>query len=63
MTPALLPLEVLMIPLLDRMARAETEADREQFVRGVLGLDKFHAGSMVAGWIAGSLISKAVGRK
>jgi hypothetical protein len=63
LTPALLPLEVLMIPLLDRMARAETEADREQFVRGVLGLDKFHAGSMVAGWIAGSLISKAVGRK
>jgi len=53
-----------MIYLLDRMARAETEADKEQFVRGVLGLDKFHAGSMVAGWIAGSLISKAiVGRK
>jgi hypothetical protein len=52
-----------MISLLDRMARAETEADREQFVRGVLGLDKFHASSIVAGWIAGSLISKAVGRK
>ena len=53
-----------MIYLLDRMARAETEADKEQFVRGVLGLYKFHAGSMVAGWIAGSLISKAiVGRK
>jgi hypothetical protein len=53
-----------MITLLDRIARAETEADREQFVRGVLGLDKFHAGSMVAGWIAGSLIAKAVtGRK
>jgi hypothetical protein len=53
-----------MIYLLDRMARAETEADKEQFVRGVLGLDKFHAGSMVTGWIAGSLISKAiVGRK
>ena len=49
-----------MIYLLDRMARAETEADKEQFVRGVLGLDKFHAGSMVAGWIAGSLIAKAI---
>ena len=55
---------ILMIYLLDRLAREESEADREQFVRGVLGLDKFHAGSMVAGWIAGSLISKAVvGRK
>ncbi len=53
-------MEVFMIYLLDRMARAETEADKEQFVRGVLGLDKFHAGSMVAGWIAGSLIAKAI---
>ena len=53
-----------MISFLDRMARAETEADREQFVRGVLGLDKFHAGSMVAGWIAGSLTAKVIaGRK
>ena len=53
-----------MIYLLDRLAREESEADREQFVRGVLGLDKFHAGSMVAGWIAGSLTSKVIaGRK
>jgi hypothetical protein len=56
--------EILMIYLLDRLAREESEADREQFVRGVLGLDKFHAGSMVAGWIAGSLTAKVIaGRK
>jgi hypothetical protein len=54
----------IMISFLDRMARAETEADREQFVRGVLGLDKFHAGAMVAGWMAGSLVTKIIpGRK
>jgi hypothetical protein len=53
-----------MISFLDRMARAETEADREQFVRGVLGLDKFHAGAMVSGWMAGSLVTKIIsGRK
>jgi len=53
-----------MIYLLDRLAREESDADREQFVRGVLGLDKFHAGSMVAGWIAGSLTAKVIaGRK
>lgn len=53
-----------MIYLLDRLAREESEADREQFVRGVLGLDKFHAGSMVAGWIAGSLTARVIaGRK
>lgn len=50
----------LMISLLDRIARAETEADREQFVRGVLGVDKFRPGSFVAGWLAGSLITKIV---
>ncbi len=56
--------EILMIYLLDRLAREESEADREQFVRGVLGLDKFHASSMVAGWIAGSLTAKVIaGRK
>lgn len=49
-----------MITMLDRIARAETEADREQFVRGVLGTDKYHAGSIVTGWIAGSLITKAI---
>jgi hypothetical protein len=52
-----------MIYLLDRLAREESEADREQFVRGVLGLDKFHASSMVAGWIAGSLTAKTIARR
>ena len=49
----------MAIYLIDRLARLETEADREQFLRGALGLDKFHAGSLVAGWLAGSLITKA----
>lgn len=49
-----------MITLLDRIARAETEADREQFVRGVLGTDKYHAGAIVVGWVAGNLLTKAV---
>ena len=53
-------MEDFMITLLDRIARAETEADREQFVRGVLGTDKYHAGAIVVGWVAGNLLTKAV---
>jgi len=60
--PRLFLEEPRMISFLDRLARAETEADREQFVRGFLGVDKFHAksSSIVSGWIAGSLITKIV---
>jgi hypothetical protein len=61
--PRIFSWRILMIYLLDRLAREESEADREQFVRGVLGLDKFHASSMVAGWIAGSLTAKTIARR
>jgi hypothetical protein len=40
----------MAIYLIDRLA---------QFLRGALGLDKFHAGSLVAGWMAGSLLTNA----
>jgi len=50
-----------MITLLDRLNRAESEADREQFLRGVLGLDKkVRPGAFIVGWLSASLISKTV---
>jgi hypothetical protein len=49
-----------MISLLDRIARAETQKEREQFVRGILGVDNFRPGAFVVGWLSGSLVTKIV---
>lgn len=50
-----------MIMLANRLLREETDADKIEFVRGLAGLDK-EAGrnKVIAGLIAGYLISKAV---
>lgn len=50
-----------MIFLANKLLRAETDADREEFVRGLAGLDK-QAGKkkVLTGLVAGYLISKAL---
>ena len=50
-----------MYSIAQRLLRAETEADKEEFVRGLAGLDK-NAGKkkIITGIVAGYLISKAV---
>ena len=52
----------MAIYLIDRLTRLENEADREQFLRGVLGVDKFNAKSFAGGLIAGGLAAKIITR-
>jgi hypothetical protein len=49
-----------MIFLVNRLNRAETEADKEEFVRGIVGLNKGGERKAAAGFIAGYLLSKAL---
>ena len=45
---------------LDRLLRAETNADKEEFVRGVAGLDKNPSTkSVLFGILAGTLLAAA----
>ena len=46
--------------LVNRLNRAETEADKEEFVRGIVGLNKGGERKAAAGFIAGYLLSKAL---
>jgi hypothetical protein len=50
-----------MIFLANKLAREETDADKIEFVRGLVGLDK-NAGKkkVLTGLVAGYLISKAI---
>jgi len=48
-----------MIFLAQRLLRAETDADKKEFVRGVVGLDKANAerkiaGGLITGWLLAS---------
>jgi len=48
-----------MIYIAQRLLRAETEADKEAFVKGLVSLDTKGAEmKFAAGFIAGSLLSK-----
>jgi hypothetical protein len=49
-----------MIFLANKLSRQETEADKVEFVRGLAGLDKNGNKKVVAGLVAGYLISKAI---
>ena len=49
-----------MIFLANKLLRQETEADRNEFVRGLAGLDKNGGKKALAGLVAGYLISKAI---
>jgi hypothetical protein len=49
-----------MIFLANRLLSKETEADKTEFVRGLAGLDKNGNKKVVAGLVAGYLISKAI---
>jgi hypothetical protein len=49
-----------MIFLVNRLNRAETDADKEEFVRGVVGLKKGGEKKAAVGFIAGYLVSKAL---
>ena len=52
-----------MYSLAQRLLRLETEADKEEFLRGVAGLDK-DAGKrkIIAGIVSGTLLAKATRR-
>lgn len=49
-----------MINIANRLAREETEADKNEFIRGVVGLDKTNKGAKQAaiGFVAGYLLTK-----
>jgi hypothetical protein len=49
-----------MIYIANRLAREETDADKTEFIRGVVGLDKTHKGAKQAavGFVAGYLLAK-----
>jgi hypothetical protein len=49
----------IMINLANRLDRYETDADKEEFVKGVAGLGNNHVGVKTAvGFVAGYLLSK-----
>jgi len=48
-----------MLYLAERLARQETEADRQEFLKGVLGVNRVNVQSFAAGWISGSLLRKS----
>lgn len=47
-----------MFYLADRLARMETDADRREFLKGVMGTDSLNVRSLAAGWIATSILLK-----
>jgi hypothetical protein len=49
-----------MIFLVNRLNRAESEADREEFVRGIANLNKDGNRKIAVGFVAGYLLSKAL---
>jgi len=47
-----------MLSLSERLARQETEADRREFLRGIVGIDHINIVSLAAGWLSASLLLK-----
>jgi hypothetical protein len=52
-----------MISLINRLNRAETQADKEEFVRGLANLRKDTKKPILVGLVAGYLISNRLGKK
>ena len=50
--------DIAMFYLADRLARMETDADRREFLKGVMGTDSLNVRSLAAGWIATSILLK-----
>jgi hypothetical protein len=48
-----------MLYLAERLARKESDADRREFVDGIMGLDKINLKSLAAGWLSTSLLLKS----
>ena len=46
-----------MIYLAKRLAQQETDADREEFIRGVAGLDKNGTKKVVGGLVTGYMLA------
>lgn len=51
-----------MINLANKLNQRETDADKVEFIKGVVGLDKNNAGAKKAaiGFVAGYLLSKSL---
>jgi len=47
-----------MLYLAERLARQETEADRREFLEGVMGIDRINLKSLAAGWLSATLLLK-----
>jgi hypothetical protein len=48
-----------MLYLANRLARMESEADRREFVAGLVGSDKVNLKSLAVGFVSTSLLLKA----
>ena len=46
-----------MIYLAQRLAREETDADKQEFIRGAVGLNQGGEKKVLAGFVAGYLLS------
>lgn len=55
--------ESAMKYVVDRLSQAKSEADRQEFLRGLLGQDKPRAGLFVASVVSGYLLTRAVRKK
>lgn len=53
-----LPMEELMIYLAQRLLRQETDADKQEFIRGVSNLNKDGGKRVIAGLVTGYIIAK-----
>jgi hypothetical protein len=57
-----LPMEELMIYLAQRLLRQETDADKQEFIRGVSNLNKDGGKKVIAGLVAGYIIANWLGK-
>jgi len=46
-----------MKDFMSQLSEAKSQADKREFVRGALGVEKFDAGKFAAGFIAGWLLT------
>lgn len=46
-----------MKDFINQLSTAKTDADKREFLRGVLGTEKPKAGAFAAGWVAGWLLT------
>jgi hypothetical protein len=46
-----------MKEIIDGLTAQKSAADKREFTRGALGMDKFNAASFAGGWLAGWLLT------